>query len=157
VTTIALSGCQLRSMEGGDIAPLAEALSGMDPWARLGYEAAALTRYLERDDPALTRWVVDKGGEAAGLLALRSPWLRGPYIELFAVLPGFQGLGLGTSVMDWAARHAAEIAPNLWACVSGFNAPARAFYASNGFTEVVELDGLVQAGMGEILLRRRLQ
>lgn len=151
-----MNGCLLRDLESGEAAALAPALAEMDPWKRLGYGAAALERYLERNDPALTRRVIERGGAPAGLIALRSPWLRGPYVELFAVLPAFQGLGLGGTVMDWAARHAAEIAPNLWACVSDFNAPARAFYARHGFGEVGPLDGLIQPGSAEILLRKRL-
>lgn len=156
MTSHALDGCLLRDLEAGEAAALAQSLASMNPWKRLGYGAAALQRYLERDDPALSRWVIERGGAPAGLLALRSPWLRGPYIELFAVQPAFQGHGLGRTVMAWAARHAAEIAPNLWACVSDFNAPARAFYARHGFEEVAPLDGLVQQGNSEILLRRRL-
>lgn len=152
----ALEGCLLRGIEPGEAAALAQALASMDPWKRLGYGAAALHRYLERDDPALSRRVIEHGGECAGLLALRSPWLRGPYIELFAVLPPFQGHGLGGTVMEWAARHAAGITPNLWACVSDFNASARAFYARHGFAEVAGLDDLVAPGNAEILLRRRL-
>ncbi|CUW38478.1 conserved protein of unknown function(Acyl-CoA N-acyltransferase,11-157) [Magnetospirillum sp. XM-1] len=157
MTPVALDGGLLRPLDAPDCAPLAQALAAIDPWARLGYGAPALERYLRRDDPALARWVIERNGTIAGLLARRSPWLRGPYIELFAVLPGFQGNGLGGAAMNWAARHAAEIAPNLWACVSDFNAPARAFYARHGFAEIVGLDGLVQPGIGEILLRRRLQ
>ena len=154
----ALAGCQLRPLETGDCLPLAESLAAIDPWARLGYGAAALARYLERHDPALTRFVIERGdSSAAGILALRHPWLRGPYIELFAILPAHQGHGLGRSVMDWAADQAAQVAPNLWACVSDFNTAARAFYAANGFAEVAPLDGLVSPGQAEMLLRRRLE
>lgn len=157
MTNTPMDGSTLRPLEPVDAGPLALVLTAMYPWARLGYAAPALEGYLKREDAALTRWVIERQGRTAGLLALRSPWLRGPYVELFAILPDFQGNGLGGAVMDWAARSAAEVAPNLWACVSDFNAPARAFYARHGFTEVTELDGLVSAGMGEILLRRRLQ
>lgn len=153
---IAIAGGRLRPLEAADAAPLAHALAAIDPWARLGYGAGALERYLTREDPALIRRVIEHGGQPAGVLALRSPWLRGPYIELFAILPAHQGHGLGGAAMDWTARHAAEVAGNLWACVSGFNAPARAFYTRHGFAEVAPLDGLVQPDMAEILLRKRL-
>ena len=154
----ALAGCRLRPLEAEDCAPLAEALAGIDPWALLDYGAAALARYLAREDAALARFVVEHGeGGRAGILALRHPWLRGPYIEMFAILPGHQGQGLGRTVMDWAAVRAAEAAPNLWACVSDFNAAARAFYAASGFAELAPLDGLVSPGRSEILLRRRLE
>jgi GNAT superfamily N-acetyltransferase len=154
--SIATTDGRLRPLETADATPLAAALAAMDPWARLGYGAEALECYLTREDPALVRRVVECGGRPAGVLALRSPWLRGPYVELFAILPAHQGHGLGGTVMDWAARHAAEISSNLWACVSEFNAPARAFYARHGFDEVGPLDGLVQPGTAEILLRKRL-
>lgn len=158
MTTIALDGATLRPLEPVDAGPLALVLAAMDPWARLGYAAPALEGYLKREDAALTRWIVERHGEAAGVLALRSPWLRGPYVELFAILPRHQGHGLGGMVMDWAAKGAAaQAAPNLWACVSDFNASARGFYARHGFAEVTPLDGLVQAGASEILLRRRLK
>ncbi|MBI3444487.1 MAG: GNAT family N-acetyltransferase [Magnetospirillum sp.] len=154
----ALAGGQLRPLESGEGAALAEALSRIDPWARLGYGAATLARYLERDDGALVRFVVeDGGGGPAGLLGLRHPWLRGPYIELFAILPGHQGKGLGREVITWIAARAAAISPNLWACVSDFNTAARGFYAANGFAEITPLDDLVAPGQAEILLRRRLK
>jgi GNAT superfamily N-acetyltransferase len=156
MTIIALSGGLLRPLEATDCFVLASKLAVMDPWARLGYGAAALETYLGRQDGALIRWVAERDGEVAGILALRHPWLRGPYVEMLAVLPGHQGHGLGGAVMDWTIRHAAEISRNLWACVSDFNAQARAFYARHGFAEIAPLDGLVQPGMAEILLRKRL-
>lgn len=156
MTVITLAGCQLRTMEAGDFEPLGTALAAIDPWSRLEYGAGLLARYLGREDPALGRWVIERDGIPAGLLALRSPWLRGPYVELFAVLPGHQGMGIGSTVMDWVARQAAEIGHSLWACVSEFNDAARAFYARHGFEEIVPLDGLVQTGSAEILLRKRL-
>jgi ribosomal protein S18 acetylase RimI-like enzyme len=87
------------------------------------------------------------------LLVLRSPWLRGPYIEVLAVLPQAQGGGAGRALVAWAA---AQGGGNLWACVSAFNHGARAFYARSGFVEVTALADLVADGHDEILLRRRL-
>lgn len=154
----ALAGARLRPLEAADCLPLAESLAGLDPWARLGYGAPALAAYLGREDPALSRFVIERGEDgAAGILALRWPWLRGPYLELFAILPAHQGHGLGRTVMDWSASRAGQAAPNLWACVSDFNTAARGFYAANGFAEVAPLDGLVMPGNAEILLRRRLK
>ena len=37
-------------------------------------------------------------------VALRTPWLYGPYIALLAVLPDFQGRGIGSAVL----RHVEE-------------------------------------------------
>ena len=150
----ALAGCRLRPLEEADHAAMAAQLAGIDPW---GYGAEALARYLGRDDGALFRFAVGQGGEdRAGLLAVRSPWLRGPYIELLAIFPAYRGRGLGGAVIAWTAGQAAMASANLWACVSGFNAAARGFYAGQGFVEVAPLDELVAPGQTEILLRKRL-
>lgn len=141
----------LRPMFAGDIEVLAPALAALDPWRTLGFSAAGLAGYLGRDDGALTRMVAERDGAAVAVVVLRRPWLRGPYIELLAVLPTAQGGGLGRQLVEWAA---AQGGGNLWACVSAFNAAARAFYARSGFAEVAELPDLVVAGQQEILLRR---
>ncbi|HSV29922.1 MAG TPA: GNAT family N-acetyltransferase [Candidatus Omnitrophota bacterium] len=145
----------MRPLAASEIAAVAAQLAAMDPWLTLGFGAEALARYLGRDDPALRRMVLERDGLPAGLLALRAPWLRGPYVELLAVLPGHQGGGLGRAMVEWAAAQAAG-AHNLWACVSSFNVAARDFYRKAGFTEVSPLPDLVADGFDEILLRRRL-
>ncbi|MGE5477462.1 MAG: GNAT family N-acetyltransferase [Bacteroidales bacterium] len=141
-----------RPLTAADAAALAPLLAEMDPWRRLGFSAAGLAAYLGRDDAALTRVVLECGGRAAAVLALRRPWLRGPYVELLAVLPEAQGGGYGRRLVEWAAGQGGG---NLWACVSAFNHAARAFYARAGFTEVAALPDLVMDGADEILLRRR--
>lgn len=143
----------LRPLVSAHIAALAPALAAMDPWRRLGFTAVGLAAYLGREDAALTRVVLEQDGRAAAVLALRRPWLRGPYIELLAVLPDAQGGGHGRRLVEWAA---AQGGGNLWACVSAFNHAARAFYARAGFVEVAPLPDLVAEGADEILLRRRL-
>lgn len=141
-----------RPLIAAHIPALAAALAAMDPWRALGYTATGLAAYLGREDAALTRVVIEQDGVAIAVLALRKPWLRGPYIELLAVLPQGQGSGLGRQLVEWAA---AQGGGNLWACVSAFNHPARAFYDRAGFAEVAALPGLVAEGSDEILLRRR--
>jgi len=143
--------------------PLAEAecvffarqLAGLDPWRSLGFSAAGLEAYLKREDSSVLRSVAVVEGRLSGLIALRKPWLRGPYIELLAVLPESQGMGIGSLMVDWALEQARP-SRNLWACVSDFNHAARDFYARRGFAEIAPLEGLVSEERAEILLRRRL-
>ncbi|MGE5505827.1 MAG: N-acetyltransferase family protein [Actinomycetota bacterium] len=146
---------RIRPLEAADIGQLAQALAGIDPWLHLGYSAAALAGWLGRDDAALTRLAATRGGALAGVLGVRSPWLRGPYVELLAVLPGHQGFGLGRTLLDAAVERSGQAA-NLWACVSASNVPARNFYRRCGFAEVAPLPDLVADGEDEILLRKRL-
>jgi GNAT superfamily N-acetyltransferase len=148
-----LGCCALRPMTDAAAAHLAPRMAGMDPWRRLDYEAAALQHYLVTDSPGLSRYQIAVDGQCAGVVAVRSPWLRGPYLELLAVLPGHQGRGIGAAVLRWLEAQA-EPARNLWVVVSAFNEGARRFYARHGFAEVGAVPGLVREGFDEILMRR---
>ena len=150
-----LAAGALEPLAANDAAWVAAMLAGRDPWRRLGYSAAALEAYLTRPDPALARLLLRCDDDPAGIVCLRHPWLRGPYLELFAITR--PGRGLGSAAMDWMAARAALVAANLWATVSEVNLPARAFYQRHGFVEVTPLDGLVADGHAEILLRRRVR
>lgn len=144
-----MTGQDFRPLTAEDAAWAAGELAGMEPWWSLGYAVGTLERYLTRDDPALGRWTVWCDDGRAGVVALRSPWLRGPCLELLAITR--PGRGLGSAVIAWAAARAGN---NLWTCVSDFNTGARAFYERNGFRPVAELPGLVVDGRSEILMRR---
>jgi GNAT superfamily N-acetyltransferase len=130
-------------------------MASMDPWRRLGYGVSALQRYLVTDSPALVRHEIAVEGECAGVVAVRAPWLRGPYLELLAVLPAHQGRGIGAAVLRWLEAEAAP-ARNLWVMVSAFNEGARRFYARHGFVEVGAVPGLVREGFDEVLMRKAL-
>ena len=145
----------LRPPTVGEARELGIACAAIDPWLSLGYDGAELGNYLERPDPSLHRYAILWDGRPAGVLALRWPWLRGPFIEMFAVLPSHQGRGLARAALAWALTRTASVTSNLWASVSDFNAPGRAFWTYQGFEEVAALPGLIGDG-SEILLRRRV-
>ncbi len=147
-----LGAAQLRPLAGPDIGPLSRACAAIDPFCRLGYSAEGLDRYLRRADAHLHRHAIVAAGEVAGVLAVRFPWLRGPFIEMLALLPAAQGNGLGRAVVTWVTDRAEEA--NVWSTVSDFNSGGRRFYARLGFAEVAPLAGLLAAGGDEILLRR---
>ena len=151
----ALGAALLKPLDAATAETLAERLAAMDPWHRLGYETGRLQRYLSGDSPALARFRIDCDGELAGVVAVRSPWLHGPYLELLAVLPEHQGRGLGSTVLRWMETEAGA-SRNLWVAVSSFNGPARSFYARHGFSEIGTVPGLVRDGFDEILLRKAL-
>ncbi len=127
----------------------------MPPWSVTGTSAEAITRYLAAEGDGARRYVIDIGGAPAGAAALRYPWLKGPYLELLALLPKHQGQGIGAAFLRWfeeeARRHEAR---NLWVCASRFNAGALAFYRRHGFAETAALPDLVASGFDEILLRK---
>ena len=147
----------LTSIEPGAAKELAEAIAAMPPWVRYPYEPALLQRYLETEEADAPRFVIRAGDEIAGVAGLRLNWLRGPYLQMLAVLPDFQRQGLGGIVLNWLEREArAKQEKNLWVCASDFNADALRFYERHGFRRIGVLDGLVSEAHAEILMRKRL-
>ena len=147
-----LGQCRLEPLNSAEAEIVAVRLPEMDPWLRLGYHIEALRRYLTRESPSLTRWAITRDGAVTGVVAVRFPWLRGPYLELLAVLPEAQGGGLGAAVLGWLQGEAAPEG-NLWVMVSAFNEGARRFYRRHGFVEIARVPDLVCPGHDEVLMR----
>ena len=136
---------------------LAEALAAIPPWSTLGSSADALTQNLQAEEPGTQRYAIVVDSTLAGVLSVRLPWLKGPYIELLAILPGFQRHGIGTAVLSFVEAEAKRLgARNVWVCGSQFNKDALHFYKRNGFCEVASLPDLVTDGFAETLLRKTL-
>ena len=104
----------------------------------------------------MRRYRIVAGTQTYGVVCIRYPWLRGPYIELIGFVPAGQGQGLGGDVLAWIEEQVRGEATNLWALVSSFNQLARRFYAKHRFLEIAPLPDLVAPGKTEILLRKRL-
>src|SRR5262245_61774045 len=79
----------LRPMTLGLAGMLGSAVAGMEPWSVIDYPPQRMIDFLTAEDPALTRMAVFCGDVPAGVIAVRSPWLRGPYLQLLAILPPF--------------------------------------------------------------------
>lgn len=146
----------LRTLPPSEAEPIGARLATMDPWKRLGYSAMALGRSLANHDPALNRFAVHDANETIGVVCIRFPWLRGPYLELLAIFPEAQGRGIGRAILTWLEEQARPSSSNIWALTSEFNLWARAFYRAAGFVEIAPLPGLVANGISEILLRKTL-
>ncbi len=147
----------LRPLTPGNAKKLGEALAAMPPWSVTGRPAERMTRAFQRDLPSLHRFEILAGNDLAGIVTIQSPFLHGPYLQLLAILPGFQGRNLGLNVLQWMEAQArAGEARQLWLCVSTFNARARAFYEHFGFEAVAVLEKLASDASDELFMRKRL-
>jgi GNAT superfamily N-acetyltransferase len=127
----------------------------MEPWSVMNYPAARLATFLASPDLGVSRYMVSVGDSEAGVVSVRFPWLKGPYLELLALLPHVQDQGIGSSIIVWFERKALDHqARNLWVCASSFNARGLGFYERHGFRPAATLSGLVADGYDEILLRK---
>ena len=76
------------------------------------------------------------------------------YIQSVAVLEKWRGRGLGTALIEAAERRILREAPNVFICVSSFNAGARRLYERLGYTVVGELEDYIVRGHSETLMRK---
>lgn len=135
---------------------LGPAIAGIEPWTTLNFPAEQLTAFLKNDDPPLDRKAVFVEGALAGTIAVRERWFRGPYLQLLALLPPYQGQGLGAALLEWFAQQTGPNDRWLWLCCSAFNARALAFYQRHGYEQITVLPDQIVDGMNELLLRKRV-
>jgi len=64
---------------------LAAAIVAMEPWSVMDYPADRLSEYLAEPEGGVTRCLIEVDGEKAGVISVRYPWLKGPYLELLAL------------------------------------------------------------------------
>lgn len=138
-----------------DCPSLAAAIVTMEPWSLMDYPADRLAEFLAKPDGGVTRCLIEVGGKTAGVISVRYPWLKGPYLELLALLTPFQRKGIGGTLLKrFESEAASREARNLFVCASSFNENALRFYRRHGFHDVAVLPGLVAEGYEEILLRK---
>ena len=80
----------LRPLPPGEPQKLGPLFAAIDPWARLGYPAEALTSYFGTLEKGAPRYAIMAGHEVAGAVGLRLNWLRGPYVQFLGILPQYQ-------------------------------------------------------------------
>ena len=153
-----LGAAMLRPLAPDNAAKLGKALAAMPPWSVIGWPAQSMVRAFQRELPSVRRFEVLAGDELAGIVTIQNPFLHGPYLQLLAILPGFQGRNLGFHILQWMEAEARrEEARQLWLCVSTFNSRARAFYERFGFEAVTVLEKLASDSSDEIFMRKRLR
>jgi diamine N-acetyltransferase len=152
-----LASCELQRLDDQRAGLISGNLVLQDPWLRLGYSDEGLFRYLSGTDPSLKRYAVVVSGQTTGVVCVRYPWLRGPYLELLAVFPSHQGRGIGRVIVGWMADACLGVSNSIWTTASSFNTRALAFYRNLGFAEIAALPDLVAGGRCEILLRKLLK
>ncbi|MET0193818.1 MAG: N-acetyltransferase [Hyphomicrobiaceae bacterium] len=133
---------------------LGEAIAQIGPWAHYAIAGAALAEGLKSTVTA--SYQIECAGESAGAVVIRPAWLVGPYMQMLAVLPAFQGQGIGSRVVAWFEAEARLKGRNAWLCVSAFNPGAQRLYRAHGFELVATLGDLVRDGDDELLMRKRL-
>jgi ribosomal protein S18 acetylase RimI-like enzyme len=130
-------------------------LMATSPWTDLDYgpadiEAVAASSaganvLVARDDRQVVGFTISSAG-----------FLLGEYLRVIAVDRECRRAGVGRLLLAELERRAFERVPNVYLCVSDFNADARAFYSRLGYEEVGMLRDLLLPGKGEVLMRKSI-
>jgi len=142
----------VQTLDPNEASACADLMIRSEPWItlRLPREAAVATLtdaakevYVLRDDQGVVAFVVlDMRGLVTG------------YIQILCVRPDCRGRGLGSTLIRWAEERIFKASPNVFICVSSFNAGARRLYERFGFEPVGVLRDLIVVGHDELLLRK---
>jgi ribosomal protein S18 acetylase RimI-like enzyme len=125
-------------------------IAAIDPWRSLGYQAAALGRWLARSARA---GQVQVAGEGEAVIVVQPDVLLGSFIALLAVRPEAAGQGLGRALVEHVARQTWKRRRWLYTSSDSQNTAAARFYRKLGFTRIARLPDLVRPGRLELLWR----
>jgi diamine N-acetyltransferase len=151
---------ELSAVHPDEAPGLAAQFSDMPPWSTYAVAPAHLEGLFRVSAGGAVALAVRLPGTAhpVGVAVVRWPWLIGPYMQFLGLDQGVQAQGLGTRVLQWLEAEARLAnTRNLWICAAGFNDRAQRLYTRFGFEVEAAIDGLVQDGIPEILMRKRLR
>lgn len=123
-----------------------------EPWITLGLREDTAVSLLT--DPAREVYAVRDARGVAGFIVVDMRGLTRGYIQILCVRPDCRNKGLGSLLIRWAENRIFRESPNVFICVSSFNAGARRLYERLGFEVVGVLRELVVPGHDELLLRK---
>ncbi|MFO0706869.1 MAG: GNAT family N-acetyltransferase [Nitrospira sp.] len=149
-----MSAPAIRPMQSGDRDTVVAFLAASDPWKTLGYTAADWTRIFSPIPQGRDTLIATIDGTPAGVALIREKFLLGDYLELLGVAEWARHRGVGAALLVHVERTVFARTKNLFACVSDFNTPARAFYKKQGFQEIGPMPDFLIPGSAELLLRK---
>lgn len=144
----------IRSMEAADRDAVVQFLADSDPWKTLGYTGTDWNRIFAPIPQGREAIVAVADDKVAGVALIREKFLLGDYLELLGVAPWTRNAGVGAALLAHVEQIVFARTTNLFACVSDFNAPARAFYKKHGFQEIGPMPDFLIPGSAEMLLRK---
>ena len=147
---------RIRAMQPGDRDAVVQLLGASDPWTTLGYTAADWDRVFCPIPQGRDSYVAEFDGRVAAIAVVREKFLLGDYLELLGVAGWARKQGVGSRLLTHVEQLVFSRTQNLFACVSDFNAAARAFYNKMGYQEIGPIPNLLIPGSAEIFLRKTL-
>jgi ribosomal-protein-alanine N-acetyltransferase len=145
----------IRPIQGqAEIEACARMMAESEPWITLQRDYAASLRNLSSPEKEIHVGV--QGEEVIGFIVLNLHGGFVGYIQSICVAPRWRSRGIGRRLVDFAEQRVFRHYPNMFICVSSFNAGAQRFYRGLGYEVVGELKDFIVDGHSEILLRKSI-
>ncbi len=127
-------------------------MSTSEPWLTLGrtYESS----YELLGDPTREIYVAKVGEELAGFVILLMQGAFVGYVQTICMAPEHRNRGLGGRLLAFAEERIFRESPNVFLCVSSFNAGAQRLYLRLGYELIGELKDYIMRGHSELLMRK---
>jgi ribosomal-protein-alanine N-acetyltransferase len=148
-----MEGVEISRLSGDAEARVcAQMMASSDPWLHFGRTfEQCLTRLL---NPTGEVWVARADGVPQGFIILILQGAFVGYIQIVCVAAEARGSGLGSRLVAFAEERIFREFPNVFLCVSSYNARARSLYERLGYKFVGELDDYLMRGESEFLMRK---
>lgn len=125
-----------------------------EPWVTLGRTYEESLRIIT--DPSKEVYLARLEGELSGFVILNLKGAFVGYVQTICIDPKSRGKGLGTILLRFAEERIFTQSPNVFLCVSSFNAEAKRLYEREGYEMIGELKDYIVRGHSEILMRKTL-
>lgn len=135
-----------------EAAQCAEVMVTSEPWITLQLRLETALAVLT--DPAKEVYAIRDTRGVAGFVVVDMRGLLRGYVQILCVRSDCRRRGLGSTLLQWAEDRIFRDSPNVFICVSSFNAGARRLYERLGFELVGVLRELLVPGHDEILFRK---
>jgi ribosomal protein S18 acetylase RimI-like enzyme len=129
-------------------------MAATDPWLTLGRDFDGSMGFLT-DGPKEIH-VAAEGDEILGFIVLNMRGAFVGYIQTICVAASARGSGIGSKLIAFAEERIFRVSPNVFLCVSSFNARAVALYERLGYQRVGVMPDYIKRGYDEIFMRKSI-
>ena len=132
----------------------ASIMANSEPWVTLGRTYEESLQIIT--DPSKEVYIARVEGELSGFIILNMKGAFIGYVQTICIGPESRGRGLGTTLLRFAEERIFKESPNVFLCVSSFNAEAKRLYERLGYEMIGELKDYIVRGYSEILMRKTI-
>jgi ribosomal protein S18 acetylase RimI-like enzyme len=137
-----------------EVEACAKLMAGSEPWITLRRTHRDAAKLLQ--DPDKENYIAQVNDDVVGFVILDTCGPFAGYVQSIGVMPDWRNRGIGSKLIAFAEARIFRESPNVFLCVSSFNAQAQKLYMRLGYERIGELKDYVVLGHSEILMRKTI-